>query len=401
MVLPMDTLELRFRPSGPGRWLEAAFLSLWLLGWAAAETLVLGLLAGGAWAWLQGRALPGQPSSLLALLPVVAFLLVWLSFWTLGGVLALRQWLRCFWAEDRLTLTRMELEWRQQLGPWQRRRRLPRVAIRSVRLARGHSGRAGALIAQLDDRQLELTQLGSPEQRRQAADQLNDALATQAVSPPDGARAVLPQEWDCEQISFDCALLVPARRLRRRQFLVMALLALPLDAGWLVLLDQARSRPELLPVLLMLGLIAATASWAALWLALGRREWRLGDGELVAQRRFAGRVTPLFAARALELRETSDDDGDLWVALHATDLRPLGARTGGAPVLCRSLHDPDEPRALGHWLAKRTRIVFRDQVPSEEERQARRGEELERLRTQLRTSGRLGRWLADRIRDPE
>lgn len=395
----MDSLELRFRPSGAGRWFEAAFLSVWLLGWAAAEITVLALLGGGAWAWLQGRPLPGQPQALVALLPVAAFLLLWVSFWTLGGVLALRQWLRCFWAEDRLTLTATELEWRQRLGPWRRRRTLPRRAIQAVRLAQRRSDRSGPLIAQLEDRQLELTQLGTPEQRRQAAERLSEALAITAISPPAEERAALPRQWECEKLSFDSAVLVPNRRRRQRQALAMALIALPLDAGWLVMLNQVGSRLELLPLLLMLTLIAAAASWSALWLALGRREWRLDRGELVAQRRFAGRVTRLFAARALELRESSDEDGDLWYSLQATELRSIGARTGGPQVLCRSLHDPEEPRALGRWLMQRTGIAFRDQVPDETERLAIRQQELERLRTQLRSSGRLGRWVAERIKE--
>ena len=395
----MDSLELRFRPSGAGRWIEATFLSVWLLGWAAAEIIVLGLLGGGAWAWLQGRPLPGQPQALVAVLPVAAFLVVWLSFWTLGGVLALRQWLRCFWAEDRLTLTATDLEWRQRLGPWVRRRTLPRRAIQAVRLAQRRSDRSGPLIAQLEDRQLELTQLGTPEQRRQAAERLSEALENQAISPPAEERAALPREWECVKISFDCAVLVPNRRMRRRSGLAMALIALPVDAGWLLLLTQIGPRPDQLPLLLMLTLIATAASWSALWLGLGRREWRLDRGELVAQRRFAGRVTRLFAARALELRESSDEDGDLWYSLQATELRSLGARIGAPQVLCRSLHDPDEPRALGRWLMQRTGIAFRDQVPSEAERQAIRQEALEHLRTQLRSSGRLGRWVADRIED--
>lgn len=398
----MDTLELRFRPSGPGRWLEAAFLSLWLLGWAAGELAVAAVLLAGSRTWLQGHSLPGLPSAPLALLVPALFLSLWLGFWTLGGLLALRQWLRCFWAEDRLCLSATDLDCHHRLGPWQRRRSLPRDAIRSVQLARHQSGRSGALIVQLDDRQLELTRLGSPQQRREAAQRFSQILGEATSQPPDAAAAVLPREWECEQLSFDCSVLVPARRQRRRQCLVLALLALPLDAGWLLLLEQVRSRLELLPALLMLSLFAGAASWGTLWLALGRREWRLERGELVAQRRFAGRVTTLFAARALELREASDEDGDLWYSLQATQLRPLGRggrRDGGAELLNRSLHDPSEPRALGRWLAQRTGIAFDDQVPSEAQRDDQRQADLIRLRNQLRRRGRIGRWLAGWIGD--
>lgn len=398
----MDSLDLRFRPSGAGRWLEACFLSVWLLGWALGELFVLALLGQGLLVVLQGRSLPGQPSSLLAVVPVGLFLLIWISFWTVGGFLALRQWLRCVWAQDRLTLTSTHLEIRRWLGPWRQRRRLPRQTIQAVRLAPRDRGQGRALIALLGDQQLELTCLGSLQERERAAERLQGALALDAEleSAPVPVPAVLPRGWDCEQVSFDCTLLVPSRGVRVRQAVGVTLLALGLQAGLVLLVGQARSQPQLLPVLLMLTLITGFATWGAIWLALGRQEWRLGQGELVAQRRFAGQVRQLFAARGLELRDSSDEDGDLCYALVLTDLRPLSGNrppAEGMTVLCRSIHLPGDTLALGRWLAQRTRIPFDDDLPSDEEREELRRSQLRQLSSRLHASGRFGRWLAGRL----
>ena len=402
----MDCLDLRFRPTGIGRWLEAAFLSVWLTGWALGEVFVLALLGRGLLALQQGRTLPGQPPSLLAVAPVGLFLLIWLSFWTVGGLAALQQWLRCIWAQDRLTLTSTDLEIRRGLGPWRQRRRLPRQAIQWVRLVPRDRGLRRALIAQLGDRQVELTRLGSLQERERAAEQLQQALALEATSQsaPLQLQAVLPRGWDCEQISFDCTLLVPSRGSRVRQAVGVTLLALALQAGMVLLVGQARSQPQLLPVLLMLGLITAFATLGALWLVLGRREWRLGQGELVARRRFAGQVRELFAARGLELRESRDGDGDPWYALVMTDLQPLnGGRppADGATVLCRSLHDPGEPRALGLWLSRRTRIPFDADLPTDAERQEQSHAQLLQITGRLRSGSPLERWLARQLEQLE
>jgi len=422
----MDILELRFRPVGTLRWIEAAFLTVWLLFWLVAEILMIGMLIGGALSLLKA-----QPAGLLMAVPVGGFLLLWLAGWTAGGVLTIHRWLRCFWAEDRLVLTATDLDIHRRIGPWSSRRQLPRASIRRLQLDRRRSSRTTWLVANLEDRQQDLTDLGTLRQRQEASERLQRALIaceegtvplnqtdqriqTDQPGQPDKPREApalpqqtlseepspaLPAAWECEESSFSSALLVPARATRRRQARVMLLLALGVNAGMAVLLLQAGLRPDLLPALLMLAAIALMLGWGALWLALGRREWRLETGELVAQRRFAGRVQELFAARALKLRETSNDDGDRSYLLEATDLR---TRSGHAPgvsseLLCRTLENPREPRAMALWLVRRTRISFTDTVPTDTERLDQERAERERLHRQLEGSGPVGRWLATRI----
>jgi hypothetical protein len=54
--------------------------------------------------------------------------------------------------------------------------------------------------------------------------------------------------------------------------------------------------------------------------------------------------------------------------------------------------DPTDVDALGRWLARRCGVPLQDGTTAEA-----RAREAERLREQLAASGRLGRWLAQRL----
>jgi len=343
------------------------------------------------------------------------FLLFWLTFWTIGGLSALRELLRCFAAEDRLELASGELLWQRRMGPFRRQRRLPHSAIRSLRIAE-HSGRGGALVADLDDRTLSLSDLGTVEERREAARQLQEALGR----PPAAGQALeprLPKGWVCLSPSLGRPLLVPDPRLRRREGLVMAVVALVLLLVLAQLLQTSLARPSFWPLTLIVAVPTAAAVWGTLWLALGRLEWRLESRRMVLQRRFGGELRERFEARALELTRSIDSDGDHWYDLVATDLHPAGGLAGGtagggggwggggrggrkipaSQSLLRRIHDPAEPQQLGRWLAHRCAIPFDEGIANLEEQQTLRLEELQKLQRQLGESGPLGRWVVRRL----
>jgi hypothetical protein len=56
----MEGRELVFRPRGAGRFVQAAFLSIWLVAWAIGEAFALFLLGHGIWALWTGSPAMGQ-----------------------------------------------------------------------------------------------------------------------------------------------------------------------------------------------------------------------------------------------------------------------------------------------------------------------------------------------------
>ncbi|MCS5698172.1 hypothetical protein NZK32_03845 [Cyanobium sp. FGCU-52] len=364
-----ERLRIRLRPRGGGRFFTAAFLSVWLCGWAMGEVFALMLLVRGARALLvAGPATPAMPPPAAAV-PMGLFLLVWLSFWTIGGLSALRQLLGCFAAEDRLELDSGDLLWQRWMGPFRRRRRLPLSAIHGVRVAE-RSGRCGPLVADLARRTLTLSELGTAEERREAARQLQEALGRSATEDRT-LEPGLPQGWACLTPPLGVPLLVPDPGLRRRQAQVMAAVTLVLGLVFAQLIQTALAQPSFWPLTLMVAVPTVAAVWGTLWLALGRLEWRLESRRMVLQRRFGGQLRERFEARALELHRSIDSDGDHWYDLMATDLHPAGGLAGGSAgggrakvpashSLLRRIHDPAEPRQLGRWLERQCALPFND-----------------------------------------
>lgn len=393
--------EARFRPRGAGRFVGAAFLSVWLCGWAAGEAFVLFVLGAGAVALATGQPVMGrdQPLTLGPALAVGAFLTVWLTFWTLGGIAAMREWLRLVWAEDRLAVSAEGLWLSRRLGPFRSTRRLAGADLRRVFV----QPRRSTLMAETDAGVVELTNLGTVQERTDAAAHLRRALA-----PPDErpgtAPDALPKGWEEIHVLPSGAILVPNLRTRRNQARVMAAVALAASVVLLLLVRASLRDPNLWALTVMAGAAAAGLVWGAASLWWGRKEWVISPGKLTLQKRFAGRGRVLGEARALELTERKDSDGDEWYELgawgrkaNATTLRSAGYRaieTDAAScqrfVVSRALHDPDEPRRLGLWLAGRAAVPFTDRVPDEAARRA----EQARLREALARSGKLGAWLA-------
>jgi hypothetical protein len=72
------TGEFVFRPRGLGRFLEAAFLCMWLCMWVVGEAFALFILGQGGWALLTGTPAAGsnEPIRMVPALGAGAFLLV-------------------------------------------------------------------------------------------------------------------------------------------------------------------------------------------------------------------------------------------------------------------------------------------------------------------------------------
>ena len=166
--------EARLHRRGVGRYVNAAFLGLWLCGWLLGECFALGALIWGSFALLTGHPLSSgaEPLDLAAAVAMGAFLLVWLSFWTIGGVVAISELLRELWGEDRVAVAPDSLvtEWRA--GPFRRSRWIPRAEILDlVRLPQ-----KGVLAVETARERIEICRLGSDEERREVADALRREL---------------------------------------------------------------------------------------------------------------------------------------------------------------------------------------------------------------------------------
>lgn len=161
-------------------------------------------------------------------------------------------------------------------------------------------------------------------------------------------------------------------------------------SGLVLLARERLGEPNLWGVTLLLTVLAAWLSRQTLWMFRGRKEWWIGSGVLVHQRRFADEVTELCRARALELTESRDSDNDAWYHLNAIALSPSPlTRADKAPARIRiahSIHDPTEPRCLGRWLSQQAAIPFHDRVPTEADKLA----DVTRLKEQLASSGKFG-----------
>ena len=71
---------------GSSRCFEVPFLAFWLCGWAIGEVFALTVIAKGIGTLLTGAPMAGLPQTVAGVLFMGGFMLVWVSFWTLGGL---------------------------------------------------------------------------------------------------------------------------------------------------------------------------------------------------------------------------------------------------------------------------------------------------------------------------
>ena len=117
---------MSLRPTGIGRYFVAAFMAMWLVGWLVGEVFAIAI-AGAIFSSVAGAfpdRLPAWSADLVAssgLAFALLFLLVWLTFWTFGGIAALLHLMRSLVGEDVIGLTDSGFELVRRAGPFRRR----------------------------------------------------------------------------------------------------------------------------------------------------------------------------------------------------------------------------------------------------------------------------------------
>jgi hypothetical protein len=107
-------------------WAAIVFLTLWLIGWAVGEFFAIGALVS---------ILTGQTNLGAGGLGGALFLLVWVGFWTFGGLMALFEWLWNLSGREAVGLNGDRLRIEQRVPGWTRGRDFRLAQIRDLRLA--------------------------------------------------------------------------------------------------------------------------------------------------------------------------------------------------------------------------------------------------------------------------
>src|SRR5262245_43311059 len=286
--------EFHLSPKEPGRFVGAAFLLAWLCFWAVGEGLVLWLLVAGAVALLTGTppnpgTAPLQPGPSLA---IGAFLIAWISLWTLGGIAAILELLRLTVQRDRVIAGPASLIVIRRFVFFSRRVEIPVDKLRRIYLAPPKA----ALTAETADGIVPLSTLGTPAERDEAMTAL---LAELPIRPADDD-ALLPGSWrEIVDPEGATAIVLDPRihRIRARIAVVVATAAFAIAA---TLVRGSIVDPTQLGLAVMACTAALGLGWGAVRIASVNDEWRCEHGRLVLLRRVGRRARELFEATSLE-----------------------------------------------------------------------------------------------------
>jgi len=332
------------RPTGIARYFAAAFLVVWLAGWAIGEVGALGFLlmlirsvAGSAlglsWPIPGGQWISGGAAGFVFL-----FLIVWLSLWTFGGLAAIKELLRSLAGEDRVSADSTGVELVRRAGPFERVRTFDRSMIRRARIRRHDK----ALVIDTTSGTELITTFGTRDERQT----MTEWLRRQLSLPEQGPRVETgeaPPGWNMTVESGTARLNQLDARTRRTGAIVAWFIVGLMGLIWF---GSTKTEPVSSSAIALAFTLLLT-SWAA-WVTWSSREWLVQHGQLTSYRRFAlwEWERPFWTAR-LEVVVSTDSDNDEHYKLRVTD--ELGART-----IASELNDEADIVYLARWLAART-----------------------------------------------
>ncbi len=176
-----------FRPGGIARFFKTGFIGLWLCGWLVGEILAVGIVLASlgvsvAPDLMRPLHVPELQEPQGASWFALAFMLFWLTLWTLGGLTAMYEMMRLLASEDRIAWDGEGVEIFRRIGPFRRRRRWRAEKIEHVSLSRPDR----ALLLHTRRATHALTRWGSKAERAAVCDDLRRALG---IAAREGAKA--------------------------------------------------------------------------------------------------------------------------------------------------------------------------------------------------------------------
>lgn len=340
---PITGPSASLRPSGIGRYFGAAFLLVWLGGWAIGEIVALGFL------FLLARSVVGSIINVPWPIPggewivggvtgfVFLFLLIWLTLWTFGGIAAITELLRSLAGEDTVDVQLSGLELGRRAGPFRRTRNFDRAQIRRVRLRRSDK----AVVMDTASGTEMITKYGTPDERHAVVEWLRGRLSL----PQDESRvdpAAAPPGWVMSVDEGTTRISRTDAATRRTGSLIAWAVVGFLGLIWL------GSDVTLSIGTLIAGAVTLLVTFGAAWVTWSRREWKVRHAELVAHTRFLlWEWERSFKSARLEVVLSVDSDNDSHYTLNVID-------ADGKRKIASEMNDEAETVDLARWLTART-----------------------------------------------
>lgn len=357
--------QVRLPIRGTGRWVAAAFLSAWLCAWAVGEVFIGGTLIAG----FRDLVAPGFMSSWLPAMRQVdnvaprfalLFMGMWLSFWTVGGALAMRELARMLFGEDIVRWDADGFESVQRGGPFVRVRRIAFDALRDLSI-----GQRGTLVADTTTGRVPVLVAGSTEERRELQQILVEAwnLSGGMTRQREREAEDAPMGWQVAMDENGSAMLVSDVRQRRTiAGVLVAISSMPAIAVATLMGDASG-----IAWLAVAGFSVLTLAGlgAAAWVATSRVELRPRQNGLTWRSSGFGRQWMVdYHPASLEVERSVDADGD--------ERYRLVVRSGAlSRELGAALQSPSSALHLGRWLARHMSAPIQGlEVESQTQRQA-------------------------------
>lgn len=324
--------QIVLRSTGCMRWIAGPFFVVWLCGWGVGEAFLLNQLFP---ALEMGLAqVESFPAGTIFLAPFTLF-------WTFGGITAIVALLRAVAGFDRIRFESMEIAITKGWFGIGRTKRLRREDVRAI----GLRSKDQALVAWLKESEFEISSLGTPEERRQAAERLRSRFS---LPPPSSKLANVDARWQVDSIAGGLRI---QRSKRERRGCGGCLVLVTLILAAIAAAQYFNGANASAVILTILASLLAVSSYAAF---SARDVTDVTHGSVTRSHSFGPwKRQESVAMQRLEISTSRDSDGDETTIVNAVDA------TGRKLSIAQSINDPWTVIALAERVASVTRTPLR------------------------------------------